>query len=71
MARKVNNVRYLKLGVKGHPRDGYRYKNLPWLNVSAVWLEQAGFHIGDQLEITVSDGYLEIKNLSTDGDQRA
>ncbi len=39
MARKVNNVRYLKLGVKGHPRDGYRYKNLPWLNVSAVWLE--------------------------------
>ncbi len=39
MARKVNNVRYLKLEVKGHPRDGYRYKNLLWLNVSAVWLE--------------------------------
>lgn len=70
MARKVNNVRFIKLSAKAHPRDrGYKY--LPWLNLSGVWLEQAGFAIGDQLEITVSNGYLEIKNLSTHGDQRA
>ena len=69
MARKVNNVRYLKLGVKGHPRSDRRYKSLPWLNVSGVWLEEAGFHIGDRLQISVAQGQLVIKNLSCDGDQ--
>lgn len=70
MARKVNNTRLIKLGGKAHPRDrGYKY--LPWLNLSGVWLEQAGFAIGDQLEITVCNGHLEIKNLSANGDQRA
>ncbi|RPD42849.1 SymE family type I addiction module toxin [Chitinophaga barathri] len=70
MVRKVNNMRLIKVGAKAHPRDrGDKY--LPWLNLSGVWLAQAGFAIGDQLEITVSDGYLEIKNLSTNGDQRA
>lgn len=28
-------------------------KPVPWLNVSGVWLEQAGFRIGDQVKITV------------------
>lgn len=70
MAHKVNKLRLIKVGAKAHPRDrGDKY--LPWLNLSGVWLEQAGFAIGDQLAITVSNGCLEIKNLSTDGDQRA
>ncbi|ATL45713.1 hypothetical protein COR50_00240 [Chitinophaga caeni] len=70
MALKVNKLRLVKVGAKAHPRDrGDKY--LPWLNLSGVWLKRAGFAIGDQLEITVSDGYLEIKNLTTDGDQRA
>ena len=70
MARKVNNTRLIKLGGKAHPRDrGHKY--LPWLNLSGVWLEQAGFAIGDQLEITVNDGYLTIKKQLCDGDQRS
>ncbi|MGN6491952.1 MAG: SymE family type I addiction module toxin [Agriterribacter sp.] len=69
MAHKVNKLRLIKVGAKAHPRDrGYKY--LPWLNLSGVWLVQAGFAIGDQLEITVNDGYLTIKKLPVHGDQR-
>jgi toxic protein SymE len=38
-------------------------KWVPWLNISGLWLERAGFHIGDQVEITVKDNLLMIKNL--------
>jgi bifunctional DNA-binding transcriptional regulator/antitoxin component of YhaV-PrlF toxin-antitoxin module len=34
------------------------------LNVSGIWLEQAGFGIGDQIEITVRQNELIIKPLS-------
>lgn len=39
-------------------------KEVPWLNVSGMWLEQAGFGIGDQVEITVRQNKLIIKPLS-------
>jgi len=39
-------------------------KQVPWLNVSGVWLEQAGFSIGKQVEITVSQNELIIKPAS-------
>lgn len=39
-------------------------KQVPWLNVSGVWLEQAGFNIGLQVEITVRDQELIIKPIS-------
>lgn len=39
-------------------------KNVPWLNVNGHWLEQAGFKIGDQIEIDVSRNRLVIKKLS-------
>jgi toxic protein SymE len=42
-------------------------KYVPWLNVNGVWLEQAGFRVGDQLEITIENNLLTIKNLSADG----
>lgn len=38
-------------------------KEVPWLNVSGVWLEQAGFNIGLQVEIIVRDQELIIKPL--------
>ena len=38
-------------------------KQVPWLNVSGVWLAQAGFNVGDHIEITVSQGELIIKPL--------
>lgn len=42
-------------------------RNLPWLNVSGLWLEEAGFRVGDPIEIKVSNGKLIIKKAS-DGD---
>lgn len=72
MAQKVNkanNVRYIKLQRKTHARDYHHYKSLPWLNVSSVWLQEAGFNIGDRLAVSVEQGQLVIKNLSCDGDQ--
>jgi hypothetical protein len=47
----------------------YGQKVVPWLSVSGVWLAQAGFNVGDQVEITVSENQLVINTLS-DGDQR-
>ena len=38
-------------------------KQVPWLNISGVWLEQAGFNIGLQVEIIVRDQELTIKPL--------
>lgn len=37
-------------------------KEVPWLNVSGLWLEQAGFNIGDQLRINVENNKLIITN---------
>ena len=36
-------------------------KEVPWLNVSGLWLEQAGFKVGDAVEITVEQNTLIIK----------
>ena len=37
-------------------------KKVPWLNVSGVWLEQAGFAIGAYVEITIEQNQLIIKS---------
>jgi hypothetical protein len=47
----------------------YGQKVVPWLSVSGVWLEQAGFNVGDQVEIVVIGNQLIINQVS-DGDQR-
>lgn len=41
-----------------------RWKQIPWLNVSGLWLEQAGFRAGDAVEIMVEHNTLTIKNCS-------
>ena len=38
-----------------------RGRNVPWLNVSGLWLENAGFNVGDPIEIMVSKGKLIVK----------
>lgn len=48
----------------------YSRKDVPWLNVSGVWLEQAGFHVGDRVEITIEENTLIITNPTGHGDQR-
>jgi hypothetical protein len=47
----------------------YGQKVVPWLSVSGIGLEQAGFNVGDQVEILISENQLVINQVS-DGDQR-
>ncbi len=66
---KISNSRRIKLSskyreVKG---EGRVMKVIPWLNVSGVWLEEAGFNAGDQVEITITNHTLTIKKLEADG----
>ena len=51
----------------GHGTNGA--KILPWLNVHGVWLEQAGFKTGHQVEIIVANNQLVITNLAADGNR--
>jgi len=37
-------------------------KEVPWLKVSGLWLAQAGFCTGNQVEITVRENELSIIN---------
>ncbi|PVD49352.1 hypothetical protein DC498_25475 [Terrimonas sp.] len=59
-------IRRVKLHGKNRPsgHGGWlcnTYKAVPWLNVSGLWLEQAGFKVGDAVEITVEQNTLIIK----------
>jgi len=49
-------------------RDWRGGRNVPWLNVSGVWLEKAGFKVGHPIEITVGNKVLTIKRRSAHGD---
>ena len=44
-------------------------KYVPWLNVNGLWLEQAGFKVGDRIEISVKNKELTIKKLSAHGNR--
>jgi toxic protein SymE len=68
----TRNTRQVKLHTKYRPLTGNRwpdYRQVPWLNVSGVWLERAGFRAGDAVEITVAENQLIIKNCSGNGDR--
>ena len=43
---------------------------IPWLLINEEWVRQAGFKIGDHIEIDVKNNRLVIKKLSADGDHR-
>ena len=61
------NKRKVKLHSKNRDLAAGRwpsYRQVPWLNVSGLWLERAGFHAGDQVEIIVTENQLVIKNCS-------
>ncbi|SHN29500.1 SymE family type I addiction module toxin [Chitinophaga sp. CF418] len=36
-------------------------RSIPWLNVRGLWLEEAGFNVGDPIDIIVSKEKLIIK----------
>ena len=68
------NIRQVKLQRKYRQlRGGWgsnTEKEIPCLNVSGLWLEQAGFKKGDRVEIRVENNLLTIKNLTSDGNTR-
>jgi toxic protein SymE len=39
-------------------------RNVPWLNLRGLWLEDAGFNVGDAIEIVVHKKRLVIKKAS-------
>lgn len=68
---QVKTIRKVRLQGKYEPRVKQRggYRAVPCLSLSGVWLEQAGFKAGDQVEITIENEKLIIKNTGAHGDQ--
>lgn len=66
----AKQTRLIKLHGKYQPVSGHYSggRDVPWLNISGLWLEQAGFKVGDQLEILVGRRVLKIKKKATHGD---
>lgn len=54
------NTRKRKLQAE-HQQRAYNYKVVPSLHLAGVWLEQNGFRVGEQVEITVKQNELIIK----------
>lgn len=52
--------RQVKLQPKHRSLNGGN-KNVPWLNVSGVWLEELGFKVGDVVRISTRDKLLIIE----------
>lgn len=50
----MNDKRIRKLKVYG--QSGYHYKETPTIILKGQWLQEAGFNIGDEIVITVTDG---------------
>lgn len=55
------STRKRKLQAEHQPRAYSSYKRVPSLHLAGVWLEQSGFKVGDQVEITVRKNELIIK----------
>ncbi|MBO5567392.1 MAG: SymE family type I addiction module toxin [Clostridia bacterium] len=45
--------------------EGGRDENKPQINLNAKWLAEAGFHVGDQIDIAVAENELVIRKLVT------
>lgn len=73
MEKKTRQVKlhrkYRCSRASGWQRDNVD-KEVPWLNVSGVWLQQAGFKVGDAVEITIENNRLIIKNTAAHGNTR-
>lgn len=65
----AKHTRLVKLYGKYRPDSNHWNggRDVPWLNISGLWLEQAGFKVGDQLEITVGSRVLKIKKKAAHG----
>jgi len=50
-----------KLHAKHRESVNRTSRDVPWLNVNGLWLERAGFGIGQKVEISIEDKQLTIK----------
>lgn len=57
--KNQSSKRSAKLHYKSTPRL-CEYKQVPWLNLSGLWLEKAGFNVGDNISISVAKKTLVI-----------
>lgn len=48
--------------LKVYGQSGYHYKETPTIILKGQWLERAGFNIGDEIVITVTEGKALIEN---------
>ena len=56
-------LKQAKLHGKYRSRTKRLGRNVPWLNVNGLWLEQAGFCVGQAIAIEVENRKLTIKAL--------
>jgi len=56
-------LKHIKLHGKYRSQTNQPAQSVPWLNVNGLWLEQAGFGVGQQVEITIENRKLTIKAL--------
>lgn len=66
---RTHPIRRIKLQGKYRARQtSYNgLREVPWLNLSGLWLERAGFKAGDQIEIRVTNHQLVITNCTSHG----
>ena len=55
------SIKEVKLQSKFSARAYHRYKIVPELKISGVWLEEQGFYAGQLVEITIQNQELIIK----------
>ena len=67
MATKTNRRVKLQGKYRATARGWIGEKQVPWLNISGIWLEQAGFRTGQQVEIRIGYNQLIITNALADG----
>ncbi|MXV14166.1 SymE family type I addiction module toxin [Hufsiella ginkgonis] len=54
---------YDKYVVRDQHTMGRHHIVIPWLNMSGLWLQDAGFCPGDQVDVQVAQGQLTITKL--------
>jgi len=68
MLKHKKRVRHLKVHSRYHSRSYNQYRNVPWLNISGVWLEEVGFNIGDGITVSIEANQLIITKPVSNGD---
>jgi toxic protein SymE len=56
-------LKRIKLHSKHRSRVRQPGRNVPWLNINGLWLEHAGFPIGQTVEIAIEPRRLTISAL--------